>query len=98
MSDYQAQLHEATRRLDEFSMLCAVVQHEENPAPLWFATDEGQRYIAALERVDVDEAAAICGQAYGRALDEWTTLLWLAPWPSTQEDARSAPRPEGRGL
>lgn len=85
MQDYATLLDAATRRLEEFETLCAVVQREENPAPLWFATDEGQRYIAALERGDVDEAVAIFAQACGRAFDEWNNVLWQALWPATKE-------------
>lgn len=84
MPDYATLLDEATRRLDEFATLCAVVQHEENPAPRWFATDEGQRYISALERVDVDEALAIYEQALGRAFDEWNNVMQQALWPAKE--------------
>ena len=86
MSDYATRLHEAKQRLDELHTFNFMrVAQGESPPPVWLTTVEGERYIAALERDDVDEAVAIYAAACDRALDEWTDLLWQAPWPAKEE-------------
>lgn len=87
MSDYATQLDDATRRLDELSAFNVTrAPQAESLAPRWFSTVEGLAYLDALQRGDDAQALNIWDQAYGRALDEWTTLLWLAPSPATKED------------
>ena len=87
MSDYQAQLEGATRRLDELNTFNILrVAQGESPPPVWLKAPEGERFLAALELGAVDEAVALYAAACDRALDEWTHLLWQAPWP-VKEDA-----------
>ena len=86
MSDYATRLHEAKRRLDELSTFNITrVPQAESPAPVWFTTAEGLAYLEALQRGDDAQALDIWDQAYGRALDDWTNLLWQAPWPAKEE-------------
>lgn len=88
MSDYATLLDAAKRRLDELSTfnIMRVAQGESQP-PVWLATDEGQRFIAALERDDVGEALAIYAAARERAFDGWMDLLCQVCWPATKEEA-----------
>lgn len=87
MSDYATQLDAATRRLDELSVFTITrVPQAETLPPRWFSTTEGMQYLEALGRGDTDEALSIWDQAYARALDEWTTLLWQAPWPAKEKE------------
>ena len=87
MSDYQAQLTAATRRLDELDTFNITrVPQADSLAPLWFSTAEGLAYLEALQRGNTDESLDIWDQAYGRALDHWINVLWQAPWPATTED------------
>ena len=89
MSNDQTQLEGATQRLDELRTFNILrVAQGESPPPVWLTTDEGERFIAALELGDVDEAVAIYAAARGRAFDEWMDLLWPACWPATREEGR----------
>lgn len=89
MSDYATRLHDATRRLDDLSAFTITRTHgpqAESPGPMWFTTPEGQQYLEALQRGADAEALDIWDQAYGRALDAWTNLLWQAPGPQPKEE------------
>ena len=88
MSDYQAQLGGATRRLDDlsaFNITRTPGPQAESPAPLWFTTPAGLAYLEALQRGDTALALHIWDAAYGRALDDWINVLWQAPWPAKEE-------------
>ena len=87
MPDYAPLLDAATRRLDELSAFNITrVPQAETLAPTWLTTTEGRAYLEALQRGDTDESLDIWDAAYGRALNDWINVLWLAPWPATQED------------
>lgn len=88
MPDYATLLDEATRRLDDLDTFNITrVPQAESQAPLWFTTDEGMHYLAALQRGADAEALDIWDQAYGQALNAWIDLLWQAPSPATKEEA-----------
>jgi hypothetical protein len=85
MSDYWARRQAAERRLAAISAVTfALLAEPESLAPVWLTTPEGLAYLEALQRGDAAQALDIWDQAYGRALDAWTALLWQAPCPTKE--------------